>query len=353
MMAVHIIPATDNDGSPSLAYVLSSGRASALFAVIAGVGLALANGRRRPPTGLRLRAARWGVLARVPLLAVFGLILGDLDSGVAVILVNYALLFLLATFGLGWSPRRAFVVGAVWIVAVPIASHFLRPFLPEPSFDVPGISSLADPVRLLLELLLTGYYPVLPWLGYIWIGLGVGRLDLGHPRSAWRLAAVGVVLAVVSLALSELIVGDRLGDLPVQFFGVTPTADPLYLAVATPHSATPLDLGHTVGSSLLVIGLALLAARGMGWLAAAGGMTLTLYIVHVAALATGAGLGERVLLFWIHASLALLAGMTWLALFGRGPFERLLATTSALAREAAALRTEARDRPPEEEPDVS
>ena len=334
MMAIHILPAQDPDNSTSVAHLIASGRASALFAVVAGIGLALANGRQTPPTGAALRAARWGVWAHVPLLAGLGMILGELDSGVAVILVNYALLFLFATLGLGWSARRLVWVAAIWVVAVPVASHFLRMQLPPTSFVQPSFTALADSLALVRELLVTGYYPVIPWLGYLWAGMAVGRLDLSSKRVAMNLAGLGALIGVAGAWLSPIVVGDRLGELPTQFFGVTPTDSLLYLAVVTPHSATPIDLAHTIGSALGVVGLSLLAARFLGWIAAAGAMTLSLYTVHVLALATKAGIDDRPALLLIHAVLALLAGLFWVTLFGRGPLEQLLARTSALVRTA-------------------
>lgn len=334
MMAIHILPAEDPDKSISVAHLIASGRASALFAVVAGIGLALANGRQTPPSGPALRAARWGVWARAPLLAGLGMILGELDSGVAVILVNYALLFLFGALGLGWSAQRLAWLAAIWVVAVPVASHFLRMQLPPTNFAQPNFTALVNPLALVRELLITGYYPVIPWLGYLWAGLAVGRLDLSSNRVAVKLAGLGALMGVASAWLSQIVVGDRLGELPTQFFGVTPTDSLLYLAVVTPHSATPIDLAHTIGCALGVVGLSLLAARLLGWIAAAGAMTLSLYTLHVLALATKAGLDDRPALLLIHAVVALLAGLFWVTLFGRGPLEQLLARTSALARVA-------------------
>jgi hypothetical protein len=102
--------------------------------------------------------------------------------------------------------------------------------------------------------------------------------------------------------------------------------------VVTPHSATPIDLIHTIGSAFFIVGLALVINHGLAWLAAAGAMTLSLYTIHVAALATGIGLEDRPTLLMLHALLALVLGWIWSELFGRGPLEQLLARTSALAR---------------------
>jgi hypothetical protein len=98
---------------------------------------------------------------------------------------------------------------------------------------------------------------------------------------------------------------------------------------------------HTIGTSLAIVGAALLAARALGWLAAAGAMTLSLYTVHVFALATKAGLDDRPTLLLIHVVIALGLGLIWTALFARGPLEQLLAKTSALARAAGLISTRA------------
>ena len=58
MMATHILPlsgAAGRDGGPTWTALLFSGKASALFAVLAGVGLALLTGGARPHRAGRLR----------------------------------------------------------------------------------------------------------------------------------------------------------------------------------------------------------------------------------------------------------------------------------------------------------
>ena len=90
MMATHILPTVAQDpatGAFSATWVgtVLSGRAAALFAVLAGVSLTL--GRvpaERNRLGLALRAA---------VIAAVGLTLGLARVGVAVILVDYAVLF--------------------------------------------------------------------------------------------------------------------------------------------------------------------------------------------------------------------------------------------------------------------
>ncbi|MEH3076040.1 MAG: heparan-alpha-glucosaminide N-acetyltransferase domain-containing protein [Quadrisphaera sp.] len=51
MMGTHLVSRTTADGGVSWVYEVFSGRASALFAVLAGVGLALSTGRTESPRG--------------------------------------------------------------------------------------------------------------------------------------------------------------------------------------------------------------------------------------------------------------------------------------------------------------
>ena len=341
MMSVHLLPSTDPDGSISTAYFLASGRSAALFAVLAGVGLSLATGGTEPPAGRRYWAAAAGVAVRAAVLGLIGLFLGDLDSGVAVILVNYAFLFLIAAFFLNLDARRLWTLAVVWAVAAPVVSHLLRTGWPQSSFEVTGFDSLDNPVRMLREVFFTGYYPVFTWVAYLLSGLAAGRMKLASNRVAAILVAVGATLALGSLLVSRFLldgVGGRqhIGELPVQFFGVTPTDSWWYLATATPHSGTPLDFAHTIGTSFFIIGAFLLLAsvgrHWVAWLAAAGGMTLSLYTAHVLALTAGWGLSDRLALFVWHAFFALIIGMIWRALIGRGPLETLVANISGVVR---------------------
>ena len=77
MVAVHVLPRTDDDGGPSLPYVLASGRAAAAFAVLAGVGVALATAR----TGEGRALQRGRLLVRAAAVGALGLTLGALEPG--------------------------------------------------------------------------------------------------------------------------------------------------------------------------------------------------------------------------------------------------------------------------------
>lgn len=107
MIAVHIMPLAvlSSSAVPSATWAgsLFAGRASALFVLLAGVGLALLSGGSGSIAAPKLAGVRRQVVIRAVLICGFGLGLGMLDTNVAVILVHYAIMFL------GRSPSCAYV----------------------------------------------------------------------------------------------------------------------------------------------------------------------------------------------------------------------------------------------------
>ncbi|HEX6337177.1 MAG TPA: heparan-alpha-glucosaminide N-acetyltransferase domain-containing protein [Jiangellaceae bacterium] len=357
MMAVHINPRIGPDGAVSTSYLVAAGRSSALFAILAGVGLALATGGRAAPRGRALAGASAGTVARAAVLAVIGFALGAPESGVAVILVYYALLFVIAIPFLGLGPSILLPLAFVWAIGSPVLSQLIRSDLPAEPRSVPDFSSLADPVTLVAELTLTGYYPGLQWTAYILFGLGLGRLDLRSMRTSVVLFAGGAALAVAAKVVSWQLLEsggmDRLqaagaGGSPIDrfpletalvggFYGTTPTTSWWWLAVSAPHSASPFDLLHTMGVAAGVLGLMLLVAtrtRALLWpVAAIGGMTLTLYTLHVVLLSSAVPRSTGDAFLW-HVVIALVVAVPWRAFVGRGPLEAVANRVSTNARQA-------------------
>ncbi|WP_380168623.1 heparan-alpha-glucosaminide N-acetyltransferase domain-containing protein [Jannaschia sp. R86511] len=352
MMAAHLLERYDFDGNPSLVYPLADGRPSALFAVLAGVGLALVDGGHEGPRiGYGRMVGRTAVRAAVIL--VIGLLLASLELlPVAVILQYYALAFLLLAPLLRLPTAVLAGGGLLWMVTVPFLSHAVRAGadLLGPGPQVGFARLVSDPGGSLTDLFLTGYYPVLSWFGYLLVGAAVGRLALTRAPVVLALTGVGLLLTVGAWLTSRVLLGTAAAQAALAepdpltgrgpdgpWFGTTPTSSWWWLAVDTPHTATPPDLLGTTGSALLVIGACLLLARTVaGWallpLAAAGSMTLTLYTVHVLA-ATYYWPGISPVTDWtVHTVVALVFASVWVLRFRRGPLE---AATAALVDMAA------------------
>lgn len=348
MIATHVSVARDPDGSLSTLQWLAGGRASALFAVLAGVSLALVSGRRTPVAGRKRVRVSLAISVRSLSLVLIGLALAEIGTGVAVILAYYGVLFVLALPFLGLGARALLGLAVVWAVAVPLASHVVRPMLPDRQFANPDLDQLAAPGRLLSELLLTGYYPALPWVAYVLLGLGLGRLDLARPGIQARLVVVGLAVAAGATLVSGVLtraVGFTDAELDAVaggMFGQTPTDSWHWLLVVAPHSTTPFDLLQTGGSATLVISACLLvvgrvrattpdAERAVAIFFGAGTMTLTLYVLHVVLRETVVTPDDDRALLW-HVVIMLWLGALFVALGRRGPLEWLVGIVPARIR---------------------
>jgi len=351
MMATHILP-TFEDGTTELTFAQSvaGGRASALFAVLAGVSLALTTGRTIPVRGREFVAAAAGVAVRAILIAGIGLAIGKPDSGIAVILTYYGVLFLLGIPFLVLRTSWLLVLAAIWLAVVPVIAHMVRPKLPARGYDNPSFESLHDLGRLFSELTFTGYYPAVPWLAYLLVGLAIGRMDLTRWRASAVLASAGAALVVAAVVISDALlrrpgVGDELAEsfsivdldksLAEGTFGSTPTDSWWWLAVRAPHSATSFDLAQTIGSALLVLSVCLVLGRLLPSFTAvlfgAGAMTLTLYTAHVL-LRVEVWDDETLATYLGHLGAALAFGAVFALTATRGPLEAIVGALSKVAR---------------------
>lgn len=357
MMATHILPSTV-DGEVVLAHQVAAGRASALFAVLAGLSLALVAGQRQPVRGSSWRGMAAGTAVRAAVIGFVGLLLGEVASGIAVILVYYAVLFVVAVPFMALRTPVLLAVTAAWIVLSPVVSHWLRDRTAMTSYEVPSFASFEAPSELVRDLLLTGYYPVLTWVSYVLVGLLLGRLDLRDGRSALLLASVGGAVALLAWRFSDRLLGRAdvraelirtfegagwRGDLGTTLtdglYGVAPTGSPWWLVVRAPHTGTTFDLLMTIGSALLVLAgclvLGRLAPRVLSVVFGAGAMTLTLYTLHVVLRADGLWDGDDTTTFLGQAALVLAIGAAFRWGGRRGPLETLTGALSKGARRAA------------------
>ncbi|MFJ4263880.1 heparan-alpha-glucosaminide N-acetyltransferase domain-containing protein [Paenarthrobacter nicotinovorans] len=358
MMATHLMPTFGPapQWEPTMVGLVFSGRSAALFAVLAGIGLALATGKQQPRSGAELWSARGGVAMRALVIAVVGLTLGGLDVNVAVILVHYAVLFLCILPFLGLQLKALCFWAAGWIVGSPVLAYLIRPMLldAEPPLQLghnPGWEDLESPGRLLADLFFTGYYPVCQWISYLLVGLVVGRLALTTAKVQLMLLTCGIVAASVAKVLGTLAMeawGGRaaLSVLPgtrgyplesmlqVNLTGLQQVDSWWWLATASPHAGTTLDLVHTSGVAAAVVGFFLLLGRvservGVNvliLLSGPGAMTLSLYSAHVWVVSSfinqplPAGWTDEGM-YWAQALCAISIGVCFAVLGRRGPLE--------------------------------
>ncbi|MFF2785878.1 DUF418 domain-containing protein [Streptomyces sp. NPDC058049] len=365
MFAVHVGPSPEPEGAGYL-LVAADGRAPALFTLLAGFSLVLAQRGPDPAQRPQGWARRWRpLLIRCALLAVLGLSLASLWPGILVILAFFAVYFLAAEpFTRLSTPLLTAVAGAS-VVAGPLLSFLLGPVFGYEASGrglVPEAADLASWSGLgavLLELLLTGAYPLATYFPYVLAGMALARLcDVRERPAARRMAVWGTVAAFAgygSAWLASHVFGARqrlLEAIAVHHPEALAAADPVrevlqgqygavpstswdWLLVADPYSQTPLETLGNAGVGCALVGLCALAARhGVGArllrpLTLLGAMALSAYVVHALVLA-GPAHGAASWSAWLAFSGAALA-LTWAwqriwaeSPLRRGPVEHLL-----------------------------
>ena len=157
------------------------GRSSILFAVLAGVSIALMTGRGTPLMKDALPQARLRLLGRGAAIFLIGILLELLNTPIAVILTVYGILYVAVIPFLGWSVRRLLIASGALAIAGPALLAGLQAVLMAPS--APG-----------LDLVLFGTYPITVWMAFVLAGMALGRLRPERIRTAVGCLVVGVVL---------------------------------------------------------------------------------------------------------------------------------------------------------------
>ena len=360
LMAIHLLPAWNAEtGEASWSWRLFSGHSAALFALLAGVGLALGSGGRNPREGRALTAERTGVLVRALLIATVGLGINAVmpeKPPAYNILFYYGVFFLLAIPFLHARPRTLFAWAAGFGIISPLLMQGLLDVLPEWwVFNPTLLDALSNPAGTASQLLLTGSYPALPYMTYLLVGMGLGRLDLRARRTQVGLVITGVALAAVAQIVSYVLLygfggyfklqgasslsESKLDEILVWGAGSLPTTTGWWLAITTPHSNTPLAIAVSLGLALAVLGVFLLVTRRTGtWLlplSAMGAMTLTLYTAHLLVLSLKVHYDAPYLWYVGHLLVAAGFAVVWQRTRGQGPLERIVAFVAKGSRRLA------------------
>lgn len=200
MVTVHFGPTPAPDTALGAFYELPHGRASVLFVLLAGVGVALLAGGSGEAVPGRRTDARGRLLLRAVLLLSLGLWLQGLDHRVLVILQFYAVYFLFAALVLALPDLLLLSGAAVAIVGGAMA--YLLVGMAAPGWFDPYPARMGDPPgEVLRELMLSGAYPLAIWSAPLLVGMWIGRRDLASARTAGWLLGGGIAISVAASLL--------------------------------------------------------------------------------------------------------------------------------------------------------
>lgn len=273
-----------------------------------------------------LRNTRIRVAVRAVALILLGGAVGALETPVDIILDNLGVMFLLALFALGLRVRTLFILAGVFLVGGFALVRAARELVyASYSGELPVIQELWS-----------FHYPALAWLGYILLGLAIGK------AAPWRGLALGTLMfwggigAVVTLGLG--LAARNAFSLLSPWKAWTSME---------PHSYSALEMLHNGSVAAFTIGLCVwLSHRATTFvqpLAAAGAMTLTLYVAHLVAIKVVGW--EMVftpsnLAFTVLCLASTLFAVLWRWRLGQGPLERLVSWAARAVGNSFAPRPE-------------
>ena len=305
------------------------GRSAALFVLLAGLGVSLRSRRARLEGGPALARERVALLRRA--LALLGLGILNLHLWEWDILHVYGLYLTFAAGMIGASNRALFGVGSlVFGAAVALRLVWMEPVEP-PFWSAPGMFH---------SIVYSGNYPAFPWLCFLLLGLGLGRLDLRQSGLRRRiLAASGLVIVVAELAArlaARWGTVEGLDEGVVQWMSTWPRPPgPFFVlssgAVAVWVTAMCVEWGESSVAQRFILPLT-----------ATGQLALSLYLAHEVAILiplqhdwfVEAPLEGVVLWALVFFGFGV-AGATWWRRRNRqGPFEAILRQISARSQPA-------------------
>lgn len=310
---------------------LFSGRAAAVFVVLAGVGISLMAGGDRVVEGVG--RFRWTLARRSLVLAVLGL--GWMPLWGPDILHFYAVYLLLGACLLPVRSGWLLAAAATAMLAFPLLLLVLDY---EAGWDFTTLTYVDAfrPAGFFRHLLFNGFHPVFPWVAFLFAGMWLGRQDLRSPRSRWRLTAAftatWLVVEAIGAALEQALLGQ-------------PGMDPQLAHALAGVSPLPPLPPYILGSGSLAVVVILLSIpvaerlhRLTAPLQAVGQHALTHYVAHVLLLIVPlVTLQEHVgklspafvagsLGVYVVASTVF--SVLWRRHFRRGPLEALMQTVS-------------------------
>jgi uncharacterized protein len=309
-----------------------SGRAAALFVILAGIGMSLLSKRAREEKDLELLAKnRSSLLRRAAALFVFGLLFTPIWP--ADILHFYGVYIAIGALMLQ-VPNQRFTHGILLLMlAFPIMLATMD-YSTEWTWETLHYEGFWTPFGFVRHLFFNGFHPVIPWLAFLLLGMRLGRADLSSSTTQLSMFRWGVGVAFVVELHSHFFYGVfTMADRPVDpeiaqaVFGTEPMPPmPLYMLAAASWAiatiAICLHLGQRFGQSKLSKALS-----------ATGQLALTLYVAHVV---LGLGILEAIdrlenqtLEFSVLAALTFcIVGIAfatiWLTRLKRGPLEIIL-----------------------------
>lgn len=250
------------------------GRASALFVVLAGIGLALmTNKARLSQTPKLIQEKRWSIIKRGLLLIMIGLAYTPIWP--ADILHFYGFYFLIAAFLFTASERT------LWLYLLGFVGSFLVLFTTlnyDQHWDWETLTyhhfwTIDGMIR---HIFFNGFHPVIPWAAFLLLGLYLGRLDLTQAIVRHRILLIASIIYISTEGSSYLLTLLFPPDSDIGVMLDTQAIPPMPLYMLAAASLAVITIIGCIQLSLLFPNSRILYAFYV-----TGQFALTLYMAHV------------------------------------------------------------------------
>ena len=351
MIAVHILPAyNEYTGEPTAIWKMCAGNAGALFAVLAGISVALSTGANNPHVGIKWRRSCVSLVTRALLILVIGLALDQLDVDVYNILPYYGVMFLLAVPLTRLRIRHLLELSFLFAFIGPLVIFATNSRVDYVTILNPNFHNLFEtPLDVVITLLVGGTYPVVTWMAYLCLGMAVCRMNLKWLTTQAQLTVCGAIIAAAGAIFTTLALdyGGGFSKLYEQTDGYSasdilkvfdfgpdghlPTDTAWWLAISGPHTETTPSIMLSAGVAMFIIGVLLIISRTLSGLLfpliAAGSMSLTLYVSHLLLFVPFLDSIYEHAVIWFFAQILsmMLFSSAWYYTVGKGPLESLVA----------------------------
>ena len=319
-------------GTPFLIWFSSlfEGRASALFVMLAGIGVSFLTKKARESTDKSFEVkSRLSLIKRGLLLVVVGLIYTPIWY--ADILHFYGFYFLLAAVIFMKSNKSLLLIATTIVFVFPILMLFFD-YEKNWIWSTLTYENFWSFDGMFRRIMFNGFHPVFPWSAFLVFGMWLGRLDLSKNKVRNRLL-VGSLITLFVTEVSFFLIRTILGDgsaleatsEEVIFLFSTSIIPPLPQYIISAGSSAVIVL---IGS--LYFSEHFAESNISKWLHQTGQLSLTLYVAHViigmGILESNGLLGNQTIDFSLLSSLIFCIcgvgfSVVWLMYFRNGPLE--------------------------------
>ncbi len=329
-----VITGAEGNGPPLLRTFMSlfEGRASALFVILAGIGITLmTRSAVASNEQIKISNSRKIIWKRSLFLFILGLLLYVLEW-TGDILHYYGIYLFLAAFLITLRKKLLLLLSIIILIIAQYLQLTFNTFEgwggPTPFINYIDFWTIKGFLR---NLFFNGYHPIFPWFSFFLIGMIIGRLDLHNKGIKERLLLFGVTITILTELLSK-----GLTHFFIPYIGKEAAT---FLFNTGPILPNVLYILSATGSAIttLIICLYIAEKYENNWfvisIVQTGQLTLTHYVSHVfigiGALILLNRMEHQTLLFVLLFStsffiFSILISVLWRKNFSRGPIEWIM-----------------------------